>query len=114
MAVRNFDKTKVAEHDAFYARLFSDVFMKANSEEKNPLTAVCIWGLVDAPEFLKGNYVYNLNSPYGCLLTTDYKIKTCFDAVYHTLKGDMMNSNSQFIIHMIVSRLNHLILHSEF
>ena len=88
MAVRNFDKTKVAEHDAFYARLFSDVFMKANSEEKNPLTAVCIWGLVDAPEFLKGNYVYNLNSPYGCLLTTDYKIKTCFDSVYRTLKGE--------------------------
>lgn len=87
MAVRNFDKTKVAEHDAFYARLFSDVFMKANSEEKNPLTAVCIWGLVDAYEGKK-DYVYNLNSPYGCLLTTDYKIKTCFDAVYHTLRGE--------------------------
>ncbi len=88
MAVRNFDKTKVAEHDAFYSKLFSDVFMKANTEEKAPLTAVCIWGLVDAPVNMKGNYVYNLNSPYGCLLTTGYKIKTCFDAVYHTLKGD--------------------------
>ena len=88
MAVRNFDKTKVAEHDAFYSKLFSDVFMKANNEEKHPLTAVCIWGLVDAYEGMKGNYVYNLNSPYGCLLTTNYKIKTCFDSVYHTLKGD--------------------------
>ncbi len=88
MAVRNFDKTKVAEHDAFYSKLFSDVFMKANNEEKHPLSAVCIWGLVDAYEGMKGNYVYNLNSPYGCLLTTNYKIKTCFDAVYHTLKGD--------------------------
>jgi len=86
MAVRNFDRTKAAEHDAFYARLFSDVFMKANTAENHPLTAVCIWGLVDAPEGMKGNYVYNLNSPYGCLLTTDYKIKTCFDAVYRTLK----------------------------
>ena len=45
MAVRNFDKTKVAEHDAFYSKLFSDVFMKANTEEGKPLTAVCIWGL---------------------------------------------------------------------
>ena len=89
MAVRNFDKSKAAEHDAFYARLFSDVFMKANTEENAPLTAVCIWGLVDAPEGAKGNYVYNLNSPYGCLLTTrTYKIKTCFNAIYHTLKGD--------------------------
>ena len=88
MAVRNFDKTKVAEHDAFYSRLFSDVFMKANTEESKPLTAVCIWGLVDAFEGMVGNYVYNLNSPYGCLLTTDYKIKTCFDAVYHTLRGE--------------------------
>ena len=88
MAVRNFDRSRAAEHDAFYAKLFSDVFMKANTEESAPLTAVCIWGLVDAPEGMKGNYVYNLNSPYGCLLTTGYKIKTCFDAVYHTLKGE--------------------------
>ena len=88
MAVRNFDKSKVREHDAFYARLFSDVFMKANAGENKPLTAVCIWGLVDAFEGMAGNYVYCLNSPYGCLLTTDYKIKTCFDAVYHTLKND--------------------------
>ena len=88
MAVRNFDKSRAADHDAFYAKLFSDVFMKANTEESAPLTAVCIWGLVDAPEGMKGNYVYNLNSPYGCLLTTNYKIKTCFDAVYHTLKGE--------------------------
>jgi len=88
MAVRNFDKSKVAEHDAFYSQLFSDVFMKANSEESAPLTAVCIWGLTDAPESLKGNYVYNMNSPYGCLLSTSGKIKTCFDAIYHTLKGE--------------------------
>ena len=88
MAVRNFDKSKVAEHDAFYSKLFSDVFMKANTEGSAPLTAVCIWGLVDASPAMKGNYVYNLNSPYGCLLTTNYKIKTCFDAIYHTLKGE--------------------------
>lgn len=88
MAVRNFDASKVREHDAFCSRLFSEVFMKANTKEASPLTAVCFWGLVDAPLSMKGNYVYNLNSPYGCLLTTDFRIKTCFDAVYHTLKGD--------------------------
>ncbi len=88
MAVRNFDQTKVREHDAFYAKLFTDIFMKANTESNSPLTAVCIWGLVDAPLSMKGNYVYNLNSPYGCFLTSNYKIKTCFDAVYHALKGE--------------------------
>ena len=62
--------------------------MKANTAESQPLTAVCIWGLVDAYEGMKGNYVYNLNSPYGCLLTTDYRIKTCFDSVYRALRGE--------------------------
>ena len=88
MAIRNFDKTKAAEHDAFCSRLFSEVFMQANTEEKAPLTAVCFWGLVDAFPGMKGNYVHDLNSPYGCLLTTNYKIKTCFDAIWHTLKRD--------------------------
>ena len=88
MAVRNFDRSKAAEHDAFYARLFSDVFMRANTEANAPLTAVCIWGLVDAYPNRKDDYVYKLNSPYGCLLTTNYRIKTCFDAIYHTLKGE--------------------------
>ena len=85
MAVRNFDQSKVAEHDAFYARLFTDVFMKANAGETKPLTAVCIWGLVDAPANDKNSYTYKMNSPYGGLLTTRYKIKTCFDAMYHAL-----------------------------
>ena len=60
--------------------------MPANSNGQN-LSAVCIWGLVDAPAGRK-DYVYNLNSPYGCFLSTDYQIKTCFDRVYHVLKGD--------------------------
>ena len=87
MAVRNFDKAKVSEHDRFYSRLFSEVFMQANTADSHPLTAVCIWGLVDANPYKK-DYVYNLNSPYGCLLTQKYRIKTCFDSIYHTLKGD--------------------------
>ncbi len=86
MAVRNFDKDKSEEHAEFYGRLFSEVFMKANTEENHPLTAVCIWGLVDAP-LTPQNYVYKMNSPYGCFLSTDYKIKKCFDTVYHTLSG---------------------------
>ena len=86
MAVRNFEKDKAAEHADFYGRLFSDVFMKANTPDSNPLTAVCIWGLVDAP-LTPQNYVYKMNSPYGCFLSTKYEIKTCFDTVYHVLSG---------------------------
>ena len=88
MAVRNFEKDLYKEHDEFYSRLFSEVFMKANTDGSNPLTAVCIWGLVNASPFDKNSYVYKLNSPYGCLLANNCKINTCFDAVYHTLKGD--------------------------
>ena len=87
MAVRNFEKKYAARHAEFYGRLFSEVFMQSNSKDRNSLTAVCIWGLRDANAGIK-DYVYNLNSPYGCLLTTDYKIKTCFDTVYHVLKGE--------------------------
>ena len=87
MAVRNFEKDKSDLHAEFYGRLFSEIFMQAKEKGQN-LSAVCIWGLVDAPLFLKGNYVYNLNSPYGCLLSTEYKIKACFDTVYHVLKGE--------------------------
>ena len=85
MAVRNFDRSKAELHAEFYGRLFSEIFLPANSDEET-LSAVCIWGLVDAPEGRK-DYVYNMNSPYGCFLSTDYQIKTCFDTVYHVLKG---------------------------
>ena len=88
MAVRNFDPDKTAEHAEFYSRLFSEVFMQANAGDSNPLTAVCIWGLVDASTANKDDYTYKMNSPYGCFLNTKYQIKTCFDTVYHTLRGD--------------------------
>ena len=88
MAVRNFDKSKAADHAVFYGRLFSEVFMQANTPESHPLTAVCIWGLVDANPSDKSSYTYKMNSPYGCFLSGDYRIKTCFDTVYHTLRND--------------------------
>ena len=84
MAVRNFDLSKADKHAAYYAKLFR-VFMDLNGEEGNPLKAVSIWGLTDtnAP---KGNYVYNLNSPYGGLFDLKLNIKDAFVKVYETLK----------------------------
>ena len=84
MAVRNFDLEQADKHAAFYAKLFR-MFMDLNSEDRNPLKAVSIWGLTDtsAP---KGNYVYNLNSPYGGLFDLKLEYKDAFVKVYETLK----------------------------
>lgn len=87
MAVRNFDQSKAAEHAEFYAKLFTDVFVPADAGEEKPLTAVCIWGITDAPTSDPNNYVYKLNSPYGGLLTLQGKIKTSFDAMYRALEA---------------------------
>jgi len=86
MAVRNYEKEKAPEHAAFYARLFTEVFLPANAGEKKPLTAVCIWGVADCPQLPSSHYSWKLNSPYGGLITEKNEIKTSFDAVYHALK----------------------------
>ena len=84
MAVRNFDLAYADKHAEFYAKLFQ-VFMDLNGEDGNPLKAVSIWGLTDtnAP---KGNYVYNLNSPYGGLVDLKLEYKDAFYRVYEALK----------------------------
>ena len=87
MAVRNYEKEKAPEHAAFYARLFTEVFLPANAREQKPLTAVCIWGVTDCPQLPKNNYIWKLNSPYGGIITEKGAIKTSFDAVYRALKS---------------------------
>lgn len=84
MAVRNFDLSQADKHAEFYAKLFQ-VFMALSGENGNPLKAVSIWGIADtnAP---KGNYVYNLNSPYGGLVDLKLNYKDAFYRVYETLK----------------------------
>jgi len=83
MAVRNFDLEQADKHAQFYTELFR-VFMGLHTEDGNPLKAVSIWGLTDtnAP---KGNYVYNLNSPYGGLLDLKLNYKDVFHQVCDTL-----------------------------
>ena len=88
MAVRNYDETKAAEHAKFYGKLFEMFMAVNNGNEARPLTAVCIWGINDCPSLPKDNYTWKLNSPYGGLLTEKNRVKTSFDTVYHTLKGE--------------------------
>lgn len=84
MAVRNFDAAQADKHADFYARLFQ-MFMDLSDEGVNPLKAVSIWGLTDATA-PKGNYVYNLVSPYGGLYDSKLNEKDAFMKVYETLK----------------------------
>ena len=88
MAVRNYEQDKAPEHAAFYARLFREAFMAANAGGNGPLTAVCIWGLLDCPQLPHDNYSWKLNSPYGGLFTEKLAVKTSFDQVWHALKGE--------------------------
>ena len=84
MAVRNFDLAQAERHAEYYADLFR-VLMAVNTAENAPLKAVSIWGLTDtnAP---KGNYVYNLNSPYGGLLDLKLQYKDAFFRVRDALR----------------------------
>lgn len=84
MAVRNFELDQADKHAEFYANLFR-MFKSLYAEDGNPLKAVSIWGINDtnAP---KGNYVYNLNSPYGGLVDLQLKYKDAFYRVYEALQ----------------------------
>ncbi|MBR3642222.1 MAG: endo-1,4-beta-xylanase, partial [Parasporobacterium sp.] len=87
MAVRNFEKEEAGHHAEYYAKLFG-VFMDLyNEEDGNPLNVVAIWGLTDYPNVPKGNYVYNLNSPYGGLVDETLNYKDAFWKVYESLGG---------------------------
>ncbi len=84
MAVRNFELDQAERHADYYVCLFRTL-MGVNREGDAPLKAVSIWGLTDtnAP---KGNYVYNLNSPYGGLLDLKLQYKDVFYRVCETLR----------------------------
>lgn len=85
MAVRNFEKEQADKHAAYYGKLFQ-VFKDLKGEDGNPLNCVAIWGLTDYPHVPKGNYVYNLNSPYGGLVDENLNYKDAFDQVYRVLE----------------------------
>jgi len=86
MAVRNFEKDQAEKHAAFYAKLFQVFRDLYNEETGNPLNVVAIWGLTDYPNVPKGNYVYNLNSPWGGLVDEKLDYKDAFRQVYETMR----------------------------
>ena len=84
MALRNFDISQADRHAAYYGKLFT-MLRNLNGTDGSPLKAVSIWGLTDnnAP---KGDYVYNLNSPYCGLYDLKLEKKDAFRTVYEALK----------------------------
>lgn len=80
MAVRNYDKTMIAEHAQFYADLFR-MYAEVNAGEP-VITNISIWGLTDYPDMDKSNYSYKQNSPYCGLWDENNKKK---DAYYKVL-----------------------------
>ncbi len=85
MAVRNFEKDQAEKHAAFYAELFRVFKGLYDGETGNPLNVVAIWSLTDLPHAPKGQYVYNLNSPWGGLVDENLAYKDAFRQVYSVM-----------------------------
>ncbi len=88
MAVRNYNKDLLAEHAAFYAKLFK-VFKSINRDAETPiLTNVAIWGLVDNPYDNPSSYTYKMNGPYCGLFGWGTTVKEAFLAVHAELQAE--------------------------
>ena len=81
MAIRNYenDAATLQKHADFCGKLYA-AFRDVNTEEKNILTCVAIWGVQDHPN-IQG-YGYRMNGPYCGLIDENYNTKASFDAVY--------------------------------
>lgn len=88
MAVRNYegDEKTVAEHAAFYRKLF-ELFVEKAAGGKGVLNGVSIWGLIDHPGMPKDDYGYAMNGPYCGLFDETYAVKDSFGQVYEVLKN---------------------------
>ena len=87
LAVRNYqgDAATLAKHAEFYKKLFQ-VYKEANSGSSKPLTAVCIWGIVDNPDMDPSDYSYKMNGTYCGLFDENYGVKPAFVSVHDLLK----------------------------
>ncbi len=87
MALRNYEEAQIAEHAAFYGKMF-DMLSGINQElGENVLTCVTIWGVNDVTPNNWNTYTWKLNGTLGGILTEQGEIKTSFDAMYDALKN---------------------------
>ena len=69
MALRNYEKEKASEHEAFYENFFK--MLTAAAAEYHSLTCVAIWGICDNPNMPKNDYSYKMNGPYCGMFNYD-------------------------------------------
>ena len=84
MALRNYEKEKAPEHEAFYENFFK-MLTKA-ADERHTLTCVAIWGICDNPNMPKNDYSYKMNGPYCGMFNYDCSRKPEYFKVAGVLK----------------------------
>ena len=88
MALRNYDESRLADHAAFYGKMFRMLGSINQALGRDVLTCVTIWGVSDVTPNAWNTYSWKLNSTFGGILTEQGEIKTAFDAMYDALKTD--------------------------
>ena len=84
LALRNYEKEKAAEHEAFYENFFK-MLTKA-ADERHTLTCVAIWGICDNPNMPKNDYSYKMNGPYCGMFNYDCSRKAEYFRVAKVLE----------------------------
>lgn len=87
MAVRNYEKSKEAEHAKFYAKLFQ-AYAELNARE-TMISNITIWGITDNPSMPKSDYSYKMNGPYCGLFDKYYKRKDAYFAVLEAILDEI-------------------------
>lgn len=92
LAVRNYqnDEETLQKHAEFYKNLFQ-VYMDVNKGDKKPLTAVCIWGIIDDPDMDKSDYSYTMNGTYCGLFDKNLGAKPAFVGIHDLMKTSGAN-----------------------
>lgn len=92
LAVRNYlnDEDTIQKHAEFYKNLFQ-VYIDINKGDKKPLTAVCIWGIIDDPDMDKSDYSYTMNGTYCGLFDKNLGAKPAFVGIHDLMKASGSN-----------------------
>ena len=86
MAVRNYDKSKAAEHAEFCGKLF-EAYAKLNAEE-TVISNITVWGYCDKPNLSTSDYSYKMNGPYCGLFDENYAKKDAYYKAAEALKQE--------------------------
>lgn len=83
VTVRNFDKTQNDAHGDYYYRLFRKI-CELNADRIR-ITNVSIWGLMDTPDAVEGDYVYSQSGTYYGIWDREYQPKEAFSGIVRAL-----------------------------